>query len=52
MCSEVELTEGEELSCSVEPAHGEKCPRCWNFRELGEDGLCPRCHDAVAALEE
>ena len=52
VCSEVEFAQGEELACSVEPAHGEKCPRCWNFRELGEDGLCPRCHDAVAALEE
>ena len=52
VCSEVELAQGDELACSVEPAHGEKCPRCWNFRELGEDGLCPRCHDAVAALEE
>ena len=41
---------GDELTCSVEPAHGEKCPRCWNFRELGEDGLCPRCSAAVAAL--
>ena len=52
VCSEVELAQGEDLACSVEPARGEKCPRCWNFRELGEDGLCPRCHDAVAALEE
>lgn len=52
VCSEVLLAQGDELTCSVEPAHGEKCPRCWNFRELGEDGLCPRCHDAVAALGE
>ena len=33
--------------CSVFPAEGQKCPRCWNWRELGEDGLCERCHDAV-----
>ena len=52
VCSEVELAEGEELVCSVEPAHGEKCPRCWNFRELGEDGLCDRCGAAVSALGE
>ena len=50
VCSEVELVAGEELACAVEPAAGEKCPRCWNFRELGEDGLCPRCSAAVAAL--
>ena len=51
VCSEVELVAGDELACSVEPAHGEKCPRCWNFRELGDDGLCERCSHAVAALE-
>ena len=49
VCAEAEVVAGDELSCVVEPAHGEKCPRCWNFRELGPDGLCPRCHDAVAA---
>ena len=48
VCSSVSLTQGDELSCTVAPAAGEKCPRCWNWRELGEDGLCCRCHDAVA----
>lgn len=52
VCSEVELMEGAELSCVVKAAHGEKCPRCWNWRELGEDGLCARCHDAVAACAD
>ena len=47
VCSEVSLAEGEETSCTVLPARGEKCPRCWNWRELGSDGLCPRCSDAV-----
>ncbi|MCH4054038.1 MAG: isoleucine--tRNA ligase [Atopobiaceae bacterium] len=51
VCSEVELAEGEELACEVEPAHGERCPRCWNWRTLGADGLCPRCHEAVAAAQ-
>ena len=49
VCSEVSVSEGEELSCSVAPADGQKCPRCWNYRTLGADGLCCRCHDAVAA---
>ena len=49
VCSEVSLAEGEETSCTVLPARGEKCPRCWNWRELGSDGLCPRCSDAVRA---
>ena len=50
VCSEVSVSEGEELSCSVAPADGQKCPRCWNYRTLGADGLCCRCHDAVAAV--
>lgn len=48
VASEVVLSCGDELSCVVEPAHGEKCPRCWNFRTLTEDGLCERCSHAVA----
>ncbi len=51
VCSEVELVAGDELSVEVAPAHGDKCPRCWNWRELGEDGLCERCHEALDALE-
>ena len=49
--SEVTLQEGPELSASVSVAQGEKCPRCWNVRELGEDGLCARCHEVVEAFE-
>jgi len=48
VCSSVTLTEGDELSCTVLAAEGEKCPRCWNWRKLGPDGLCPRCSQAVA----
>ena len=47
VCSDVKLSEGDELACAVLPAEGEKCPRCWNWRTLGADGLCPRCHAAV-----
>ena len=50
VCSDVCLHEGDELSCEVLPANGEKCPRCWNWRELGEDGLCERCSAVVSAL--
>ena len=49
VCANVELASGEELSASVTPASGERCPRCWNWRELGEDGLCSRCSVAVRA---
>ena len=32
----------------VTKAHGEKCTRCWKYRELNEDGICPDCADAIA----
>ena len=48
VCSEVTVSEGSELSVSVYPANGERCDRCWNYRELGEDHLCHRCHDVVS----
>ncbi|MHB1476467.1 MAG: class I tRNA ligase family protein, partial [Coriobacteriia bacterium] len=39
-----------EISVSVDRATGEKCPRCWNWRELETDGLCARCSEVVRAL--
>ncbi len=50
----VEFVEGSELSCEVLAAQGEKCPRCWNFRELGGNAnhpcVCQRCGDALDAI--
>ena len=46
--SEVEFVEGAERACEVQPARGEKCPRCWNYRELTDEGVCPRCADVLA----
>ena len=38
------------------PAEGEKCVRCWKFRELGTDpahpSICADCAKVVRALEE
>ena len=52
--SGVEFIEGEELACEVVPAEGEKCPRCWNYRELGGNenhpAVCKRCGDALDAI--
>ena len=52
--SGVSLEVGEELSCRVEKAAGEKCPRCWNYRELGGNAahpaVCGRCGDALDAI--
>ncbi len=44
----VHLSAGaEEISVEVVPASGEKCPRCWNYRTLGENSnheeVCSRC---------
>lgn len=48
---ELEAADVTEPEAIVTPSAGERCPRCWNVRELGEDGLCARCHDAVAHVE-
>ena len=48
---ELVASEDDSFSCDVAVAPGEVCPRCWNVRELGEDGLCRRCHEALAAVE-
>ena len=47
VCSAVTVSEGTELAVSVFLADGERCDRCWNWRNLGEDHLCHRCHEAV-----
>lgn len=31
----------------VTKAKGEKCCRCWKYRELNSDGICPECQEAV-----
>ncbi|MDZ4063683.1 MAG: class I tRNA ligase family protein, partial [Coriobacteriia bacterium] len=48
--STVTLELAEEISVSVKQAGGDKCPRCWNVRELGEEGLCSRCEAVVAGI--
>jgi isoleucyl-tRNA synthetase len=51
--SEVSMVEGEDVSVAVAPAAGDKCPRCWNYRETGVDPsfpeLCDRCAAVLAA---
>ena len=41
-CSQIAY-EGDEIKVEIIPAEGEKCPRCWNYRELNEHGVCDRC---------
>ena len=50
--SEVELAQGDEFTATVEAAHGERCDRCWNYREdTGVHGehehICARCAAAL-----
>ncbi len=50
----VELAESadDEVTVTIRPAEGEKCPRCWNYRDLGSDpahpDVCDRCAEALA----
>ncbi|WP_165249140.1 isoleucine--tRNA ligase [Adlercreutzia sp. ZJ141] len=52
--SGVQLEEADELSATVMPAEGEKCPRCWNYRTLGGNAahpdVCERCGNALDAM--
>ncbi|MDR1016717.1 MAG: isoleucine--tRNA ligase [Coriobacteriales bacterium] len=49
-----ELPDGSETKVALSAAVGEKCPRCWNIREIGADpahpDLCARCAAVVSAL--
>ena len=50
--SDVELTQGEELSVAIEAAEGECCDRCWNYRTTvgeynGHAHMCKRCANAL-----
>ena len=54
VCAAVEVVSGEGFSCAVAPAVGEKCPRCWNVRELGGNAhhphVCERCGDVLDSI--
>jgi len=50
----VEVSAGQEVGIEVVPAAGEKCPRCWNLRELGTDSghpeVCARCAEVLSSI--
>jgi len=52
--SDVSIVAGEAVAATIEPATGDKCPRCWNFRELGTDAaqpdVCARCASVLRDL--
>jgi len=48
-------TISEQASVSVTLATGEKCERCWNYRELESTSvghICHRCHEAIGDFNE
>jgi isoleucyl-tRNA synthetase len=51
----VEVGSGDDVDVVISAAHGDKCPRCWNLRELGSDAahpeVCARCAGVLAGLE-
>ena len=53
---EVMLGVGDEVGVVVSRAAGDKCPRCWNIRDLGRDErhpeVCERCADVLSSSSE
>ncbi|MBR2068249.1 MAG: isoleucine--tRNA ligase [Candidatus Gastranaerophilales bacterium] len=37
----------DEFEVKVYKAQGEKCARCWKYRELNSDGICADCMEAI-----
>ena len=51
---DLQKSAGEDAVVEILPAYGEKCQRCWKFRELGVDPahptICAECAGVVNAL--
>ncbi len=39
--------DSEEYKVKVIKAKGQKCSRCWKYRELDENGICKDCKEAI-----
>lgn len=52
--SGIEFEQGDALEISIVPSTKDKCPRCWNYRDLGGNAnhpdVCQRCGDALDAI--
>lgn len=52
----VERAEGEDIVVTVEKTSADKCPRCWNYRELGGNAahpdVCARCGEVLESMGE
>ena len=52
ICSDSEIEFGsDEIKVEIVKAKGEKCPRCWNYRELNAEGVCQRCSKVLSDLD-
>lgn len=52
--SSVTFTKNDELTIQIGTSSLEKCPRCWNYRDLGKDAkhpsVCARCAKVLQEL--
>ena len=39
--------EEDGYTVKIQKAEGQKCQRCWKYRELNEDNICMGCEDAI-----
>jgi len=39
--------EEDSIKVSIQKAEGEKCQRCWKYRNLDKDGVCDDCKKAI-----
>ncbi len=50
----IESITGNDAGVRLQPAHGERCKRCWKYRELGLDpqhpSICEQCATVVRSL--
>ena len=37
----------DNYKIAIFKAKGEKCQRCWKYRELNESGICVDCSEAI-----
>ena len=37
----------DNITIKIQKAKGEKCQRCWKYRELNSDGICEDCMSAI-----
>ncbi|MBQ9021793.1 MAG: isoleucine--tRNA ligase [Eggerthellaceae bacterium] len=52
--AKVSFAQSDEAQCLTKHTEHEKCPRCWNYRELGSNTahphVCERCGDVLDEL--